>query len=48
MSAFFINKWRFRLDSQVGNEIFGQVSVFSLINGGLGWIQKVEMRFFVK
>ena len=43
-----INKWRFRLSSQGVNEVFSEVSVFSLVNGGLGRIPGVGMSFLVK
>ena len=46
--CIFINKDRLRLDSLEWNEVFGEVSVFSLINGGVGWIYRTEARFLDK
>ena len=36
------------MDSLEWNEVFGEVSVFSVINGGVGWIHGIETRFLDK
>ena len=46
--CIFINKCIFRLDSLDWKEVFGSVSVFSLINGCVGWIDGIETRVLDK
>ena len=46
--CFFISKRRLAVDSWDWNEVFGELNVFSLINGGLGWNHGVKIKFLIK
>ena len=45
--CFFINEWRFALDSQDCKDVFCEASAFLLMNGSLGWIHGVEIKFLI-